>query len=208
MINNLLVIGGPISVGKSTLVNSINFNKVHELNDSDEIQMKLLEYTYNKGRVAPEVIEFYFLELRRIKYLEHAKDNKPWVLDRSIFESLIFAKEKMNSKSFQYFKKLWENQILNLIKEVGKPKLYLLLSMSWETFMNRLFKRGREVETNNFNENKKFFEEHIMEYEKHMISVFEKFKLNYKIIKTDNLNSDEVYDLAEEYIKEAYDEKG
>ena len=88
--------------------------------------------------------------------------------------------------------KLWEKEILDLIKEHGKPKIYVLLTMNWDTFKKRLFERGREVEVKNFQANKEFFKRHIKEYEEHMISVFKKFDINYVNIETDNQSAKEV----------------
>ena len=199
---NFIVVGGPISVGKSTLTKSLGMPQIDELDDNDKIQMLMLENTYKKGRVAPEVIEHYFLEIRRKKYKEYANTLQTHVFDRSIFESLWFAKGNMTRKSRNHFEKLWEAEIKELIEEVGKPKLYILLTMEWKTFMERIFSRGREVEVKNFVDNEDFFRRHIMEYENHMIEIFEKFDINYIKIKTDKLSHEEVNKIAMKKIKE------
>jgi len=66
---NLIVVGGPISAGKSTLVSALDFPQVPELNENDKLQDLMLEETYSSGRVSSDVIEFYFLikESRNIK---------------------------------------------------------------------------------------------------------------------------------------------
>ena len=203
MINNLIIVGGPISVGKSTLISSLHFSQVPEINENDRIQMLMLENTYNKGKVAPEVIEHYFLEVRKRKYMNYSQNSKTHILDRSIFESLWFSKENMNSQSFVYFKKLWTSEVQELISKFGKPKLYILLTMNWNTFKNRFFKRGRNVEIDNFQKNKEFFKKHINEYEKHMIKIFERFNINYVKISTDNLQIKKVVQASNEVIQEA-----
>ena len=192
MNNNLIVVGGPISVGKSTVVQTLPYIPVSELDDDNELQMILLEQTYDKGRVAPEVIESFFLINRSNKYKEFSKKTKAHVLDRSIFESLWFAKGNMNKKSFDHFETLWNAEINDLIKNYGKPKIYILLTMNWKTFKQRLFTRGRNVEIKNFKNNKVFFKKHINEYEKHMICVFEKFGIKYAKVHTDKMNQDQV----------------
>ena len=189
---NFIVVGGPISVGKSTLVSSLPFVQVPELDNDDEILMLLLENTYSKERVSAEVIETYFLELRKKKYSDFSNSLTTHVFDRSIFESLWFAKGNMSKKSFKHFEVLWEKEILDLIKTHGKPKMYILLTMNWETFKKRLFERGREVEVKNFQANEEFFKQHIKEYEQHMIEVFKKFDINYSNIETDNKNASSV----------------
>ena len=200
---NLIVVGGPISVGKSTLVASLSLPQINELDENDEIQMILLENTYKKGRVSPEVIENYFLQIRKNKYFDYSKKMETHVLDRSIFESLWFAKGNMSKKSFSHFEKLWKSEINELISVVGKPKLYILLTMTWDTFKERLFNRGREVEVMNFKENEDFFRKHIKEYEEHMIEVFKIFNINYVKISTDNLFPEQITKQANEKIKES-----
>ncbi len=189
---NLIIVGGPISVGKSTLVSSLPWPSVPELDNNDEIQKLLLENTYKKGRVHPAVIENHFLQLRRKKYEDYAFGITPSILDRSIFESLWFAKGNMKDKTFKHFKTLWSDTISDLIKEFGKPKIYILLTCSWDVFKERLFKRARQVEISNFSANEDFFKLHIKEYESHMIEIFEKFKINYLIINTDNMTPEEI----------------
>lgn len=200
---NLIVVGGPISVGKSTLVSSLGFPQINELDENDKVQMLFLENTYKKGRVAPEVIEHYFLQNRKQKYFEFSNTLQTHIFDRSIFESLWFAKGNMNSKSYKYFKKQWKSEIEDLIKTVGRPKLYILLTMNWNTFKERLFQRGREVEVINFNENEEFFKKHIEEYEEHMTEVFKMFDINYVKIPTDNVFPEQISRIALEKIKGA-----
>lgn len=199
---NVIVVGGPISVGKSTLVERLHFPIVQELEKGDELQEILLENTYKKGRVPAEVIEQYFLQLRKKRYEEYSQTLQTYVFDRSIFESLWFAKQNMSKKSYAHFEKLWEAEINDLIKSHGKPMLYILLTMNWDTFKNRLFARGRDVEVINFSANEEFFRLHVNEYEKHMIEVFNKFGLEYLKIDTDNLNADQVYEMAMKRIAE------
>lgn len=203
---NLFVVGGPISVGKSTLVDSLDFPQVPELDEGNKLQMILLENTYSKKRVAAEVIELFFLQTRIEKYKEFSNTLNTHILDRSIFESLWFAKENMDEKSFQYFKKLWIAEIKELIKNFGKPKLYILLTMDWETFKHRFFLRGRNVEVKNFESNETFFKKHIKEYEEHMKKIFIDFNINHAVINTDNMSAEEVKEQVENIIKGVIDE--
>ena len=203
---NLIVVGGPISVGKSTLVSSLPFPQVPEIDEDDKLQLMILEETYKKGRVSPEVIELYFLVERIKKYKKFSNTLTTHILDRSIFESLWFAKGNMNKKSYDRFYILWEKEIIDMINEFGKPKIYILLTMEWETFKERIFKRGRDVEVKNFNENEEFFKRHIVEYEEHMTEVFEKFNINYVKIATDKLSAEEVLDKTQQAIKEGANE--
>ncbi len=203
---NLIVVGGPISAGKSTLVSAIDFPQVPELNENDKLQDLMLEETYSSGRVSSDVIEFYFLIERIKKYKEFSNTITTHVLDRSIFESLWFAKGNISESGYKKFYKLWEKEVNGLIELHGKPKLYILLTMEWDTFKERIFLRGRDVEVKNFQENEEFFKMHIKEYELHMTEIFEKFGINYKKIKTDNSSPEEILKIANEYIKESENE--
>ena len=196
MTNKMIIVGGPISAGKSTLVNSLGFPKVPELDPNDSLQRIMLKYTYEKQRVSPEVIELFFLEKRWNIYRHFSKKNKTYILDRSIFESLWFAKENLCEKSYIHFKELWEKEVNELIKGYGKPKLYILLLLNWSNFKERISKRGRTVEINNFEKNKSFFKKHIKEYDEFMTTIFEKFEINYYKIDSNKNNTEEVNKMA------------
>ncbi len=72
--------------------------------------------------------------------------------------------------------------------------------MSWETFLKRIFERGRQVEIDNFYANEEYFKTLYNLYKDLFIKQAEKFNLEYKIIETDNLNEDEVFEKALEII--------
>ena len=199
---NLIVVGGPISVGKSTLVNSLGLPQVQELDKDDKLQALLLEMFYEKGRFSPELIELYFLQNRVKKYAEHSNLLQTHVLDRSILESLWFAKGTLTKRGYEHFENLWVKEVNRIFEEYGKPKLYILLTMNWETFKTRIFTRGRDVEVKNFYENEEYFKKHIIEYEEWMLNVFKKFDVNFIKIETDKLNADEVNEIALKYVKE------
>ena len=190
-----------LSAGKSTLVNSLGFPKAPELDPNDSLQKIMLKYTYEKQRVAPEVIELFFLEKRWNIYRHYSKKNKIYVLDRSIFESLWFAKENLNKRSYDHFKKLWEKELAELLKRYGKPQLYILLLLNWSNFKDRIFKRGRTVEINNFEKNKSFFKKHIKEYEEFMVKIFERFEINYYKIDANKNSIEEVHKMAREQVE-------
>lgn len=189
---NIVVIGGPISAGKSSLVQKLPYPKVYELDSKDPILMLLWEATYKKDRVAPETIEYYFLKIREKRYASFAKKSQLHIFDRSIFETIIFARKNLSEKSFKYFYRLWLTDIKSLIKKYGKPKLYILLKINWQTFQDRFFKRSNKVETKYFQANKAFFKSHVNEYVKLMEIILKKFKVNYIILDTNNLSIEQV----------------
>lgn len=199
---NIIVIGGPISAGKSSLTKKLPWPKVMELDHKDEILMLLWSATYKKDRVAPEVIEYYFLQLRKKRYETFASQDQLSIFDRSIFESIIFARKNLAPQSFKHFYKLWLSETKELIKKYGKPKLYILLEINWKTFQQRFFARGHKVETKYFDENKKFFKSHVEEYMQLMKNILKKFKIDFKIINTNNLVLEQVVDFVTKEINE------
>lgn len=190
--NNSIIIGGPIAVGKSTLASALPFPSIPELDENNKILDLILEGTYKKDRVSPEVIEFFFLEMRKQKYLQYSNTLTTHIFDRSILDSVWFAEQNMSKSQFKHFRTYWKNEVLDLFKEHGKPMLYILLTLDWDTFKERIYKRNRDVEIKNFLNNENFFQKHVKEYEKHIISILNEFEVSYIIIDTRNIDADEV----------------
>lgn len=203
---NLIVVGGPISVGKSTLVNSLGLPQVQELDQDDKLQTLLLEMLYKKERMSPELIELYFLNDRLKKYRDFSALLQTHVLDRSILESLWFARGTLSPRGYELFARLWEKEVKDLFEEYGKPKLYILLTMNWDTFRKRIFARDREVEVKNFRENEEYFRKHIKEYEEWMENIYKKFDVNFIKIHTDELNAEQVREIALKEVKKVLEE--
>lgn len=194
---NCIIIGGPIAVGKSSLVESLPFMGVQELYYEDELQSILLKKLYEGDKVAAELLQFDMMLSRFEKYKSLANKNKLHVFDRSIFEDSIFAKFFLKNKaSKNYYQAIWKDKINELIKNIGKPKLYIYLDCSWLTFKKRLFKRSRSIETNYFKENELYFKKLLRAYKQHMLLMFKKYKLNYLLINTNNKSIQKVQEIV------------
>ncbi|MCR8612878.1 MAG: deoxynucleoside kinase [Mycoplasma sp.] len=201
-LNNLIIIGGQISAGKSTLIEKLELPFVPELDENNPIQKLILKATYTKYNLAPIIVEMYFLKIREKYYKKHAANKTTTLLDRSIFESLWFAKKNLPESDKKFFRNYWQENVESLVKEFGKPKLYLLLVCDWDTFKKRIHKRSRKIEIENFNKNATFFQEHILNYQKDIKKILDKFEINYKVIDTSNMNEEEVYEVSKKYIDE------
>ena len=149
---NCIVIGGMISTGKSTIVERLakNFNFIpyYELpNDKNNLMYILLDRMYQRVEVAPSVCQLQFLLYRFSCYRNGLTSNKDTikVFDRSIFEDRLFAFFNMLDQPnvFEYYEKLWRDKVNELLYVVGVPKLHVILSLDWESFKERLFKRNR-----------------------------------------------------------------
>lgn len=193
MKNNSIIIGGPIAVGKSTLASSLPFPSIPELDENNKILDLILEGTYNKDRISAEVIETFFLEMRKQKYILYANTLTMHIFDRSILDSIWFAEQNMTPKQFKHFRAFWKAEVHDLFVEYGKPLLYVLLTLDWDTFKERIYKRNRDVEIKNFLNNAKFFQKHVKEYEKHIISILNEFDVPFIVIDTKMMNPEEVH---------------
>lgn len=201
-IANFIVVGGPIAVGKSTLVNGLGFPVVTELDGQDELQEILLENTYSRERVPGEIIEMFFLEKRKQKYMKYSNTLVTHVFDRSIIESYWFAKEKLSEQSFKHFEQLFNAEVEELFASMGKPKLYIFLTYNWDIFYERLMKRNRGQEIRNFETNIEFFKHHVESYAPNMVKMMEKYGMNYRVIDTTHMTIDEVLAKAKSYVDE------
>ena len=160
---NIIAIGGMIAAGKTTLVDELskklNCDVLYELDDQDEIQKALLKGLYEKQDIAPSVFQLYFF-LRRFENYKKAANNKECVIvDRTVFEDRLFAHQNMSADpiTFTFYDNMWRDKINELVYSIGLPRLYVIIKIDWDTFKERLFKRDRKVETDNFEQNKQYF---------------------------------------------------
>lgn len=197
-LSNSIVVGGPIAVGKSTLVGALPFIAVQELETNDELQTILLRKMYEQDPIAPQIFQLDILLTRFDKYKNLANSEKMHVFDRSIFEDIFFAKKLLdkNPNVWEYYRSIWMDKVDEVVEEIGLPKLYILLTCTFETFTQRAFDRSRKAEIDNFEKNKAYFQEMIADYEKFMVEMFKIYGINYIIIPTDNMSKLEVIDFA------------
>jgi len=202
--SNSIVVGGPIAVGKSTLVASLPFIPVQELNENDELSNLLLSKMYEGDMIAAQVFQLDLLLARFDKYKSMANDKNMHVFDRSIFEDRFFAKKLLTNYQniWNYYDAIWHDKVEEMIDEVGLPKLYIYLQADWDTFKERVFKRGREAEIKNFEKNEEYFRNLIVEYPKLMNELFNKYNIPHVIIETKNKNRQEVYEEVMSILKE------
>ncbi len=161
--NKTIAIGGMIAAGKTTLSDAlskaIKAQVFYEINDDDKTQMILLNDLYERKPDAGTVFQIYQL-LKRINQYEYAANlNEPIILDRVFFEDRLFAHENMldNIVNYCHYDIFWEAKADEIIDKVGLPQLYVILKISWDTFKQRIFERGRKSEIDNFSLNEKYF---------------------------------------------------
>lgn len=189
-ISNSIVIGGMIAFGKSTLASkiheSIEDSKiVYELNDEDQLMHLLLEKMYERknNTLYGSVFQLYFILNRFDNYKNSCNGKNLTIFDRSIFEDWLFAHENIVRPSvFSYYDSLWKDVANELIYQYGVPKLYVILSGNWSLFKERLFKRDRKIEIDNFEKNRTYFKKLLEIYEDYMINVCKDFGIDYIVV--------------------------
>ena len=200
---NLIVVGGPVAVGKSTLVASLGHPYVDELIEGNIVQEEILKGTYSGDRVSTEVVQLFFAKRREQMWKKFAFADELHVLDRSIFETEIFAKARFKNGRYDLFEEYLDKTIKFLLKEYGFPKKYIVLTCSWEVFKERIFTRNRKVEIDSFKQNEEFWKQHIQTYEKIMGEIFDKYNIDAAFIDTDNMNQEQVKEATNRILKEA-----
>lgn len=188
LLSNIIAVGGMIAAGKTTLVEDMakifDCEILYELDDSDEIQKALLKGLYEKQDIAPSVFQLYFFLKRFENYKKAANKGNMVIVDRTVFEDRLFAHQNMSSDpiTFTFYDNMWYNKINELIYSVGLPKLYVIIDISWETFLKRLFQRDRKVEVDNFKDNEQYFKNLNEIYVSFLTKTCETFGIEYLVI--------------------------
>lgn len=202
---NTIIVGGPVAVGKSTLVRNLKLPAVQELDDSDKMQGALLKGMMEGDGISAYLFQFDML-LNRVRiYKQRVETGLLHVFDRSILEDKLFAFNRFGDEPaiWGYYSKIWEEEVENMLK-IGFPKLYIVLTCSWETFKERVYKRDRKSEIDNFEKNKEIFKYQINNYQKFMEEIFTEYDIPHVFMNTDEMDEDQVLATA----KDLLDKKG
>lgn len=194
-VSNIIAVGGMIAAGKTTLVEALSkelsCDILYELDDNDEIQNALLKGLYEKQDIAPSVFQLYFFLRRFENYKKASKKNELVIVDRTVFEDRLFAHQNMSADpiTFTFYDNMWRDKINELVYSIGLPKLYIIIDIDWKTFMERLFKRDRKVEVDNFKQNEDYFKNLNNMYVDFLSQTCQTFGIDYIILdaKLDNV---------------------
>ncbi|MDF3555561.1 deoxynucleoside kinase [Bacillus cereus] len=165
----VITVAGMISAGKSTLTELIG-EKYNSLAKYEQIP-EILSKWYGDARVVtdgeriPFLTQLTFLNSRMNMLRECMTDERSGfaVLDRSIYEDKLFAQIAwedggISDSEWQVYCDLLDTMWaeLNMIPKKA-PDLTVYIRISFETFMERLLKRGRAIEVDNLEANKGYF---------------------------------------------------
>ncbi len=190
---NSIIIGGPVAVGKSTLVKNLKLPSVQELDPNDQLQSALLKGMMEVDGISGYLFQFDMLINRNRIYQQRIETGLLHVFDRSIFEDKLFAFNRFGNEEaiWDYYSKIWEEEVDKMLS-LGVPKIYIILTCSWETFKDRVYKRSRPSETANFEKNREIFKYQIQNYQNFMQEIFTEYEIPNVFINTDDLNEEQV----------------
>ncbi|MFV2050903.1 deoxynucleoside kinase [Metabacillus litoralis] len=141
-----ITVEGPIGVGKTSLSKAIaDYYQFHLLKEIVE-ENPFLGKFYADIEEWSFQTEMFFL-CNRYKQLEDIdkkflQAGKPVVADYHIYKNLIFAKRTLKNEQYDKYLKIYDI----LTDGMPKPNIIIYLSASLDTLLNRIAKRGREIE--------------------------------------------------------------
>lgn len=195
---NSIAIGGMIGAGKSTLTRALGerlkADVIYELNEKDELQNILLKRLYEGDETAAIAFQVYFFCARFVNYKKGVQNSKLSIFDRTIFEDRLFAHQNMTADPimFGFYDSMWHEKTKELIYSVGVPKLYIILDLEWDEFKDRIHKRGRASEIENFSANEPYFKSLHKVYVHYLEKTCQVYGINYLIISSQKSTQEQV----------------
>ncbi|MFC0189238.1 deoxynucleoside kinase [Fictibacillus aquaticus] len=180
---------GMIGTGKTTYAEIISEALNSEVFYESVVDNPILPDYYENPKRWAFPLQIYFLNTR-FKTIRQARQNHDNVLDRSLYEDLIFARlnhesENMTSLEFETYSDLLET-MMNEIDKMPKqrPDLLIYLDSDLDTVLSRIQQRGRSYEqVDNHPELLNYYEtlhnkykEWIREYDKTPVLILESNK--------------------------------
>jgi deoxyadenosine kinase len=165
----VIVLSGPIGAGKSSLTSILakhlgSTAYYEEVNDNPVLPLyykDMKRYTF--------LLNTYFLN-RRLAEINEAAANHNDVLDRSIYEDLLFFNMNVDSgvadpTEYQIYHDLMDNMMEDVPGTPRKkPDLLIYIHVSLETMLKRIGKRGREYEQLDTDPSLKEYYENLLRY--------------------------------------------
>lgn len=143
-----IAVEGPIGIGKTSLAKKIStsfdFHLLEEIVDENP----LLDKFYENISEWSFQTEMFFL-CNRYKQMEETENNflkkdKPVVADYHIAKNMIFARRTLNDVQLEKYEQIYRI----LTKDMPLPNMIIYITGSLETLLERINKRGREMEKN------------------------------------------------------------
>jgi deoxyadenosine/deoxycytidine kinase len=193
-------VGGMIASGKSTLVDTLsqklNLQKMDEYDKNDEVFNTLLKWLYEGKQDVEMLLQIYFLH----KHWKTQKQMKgDLIVDRHIIEHWLFAQINLSNKPEVL--NMYNGLFHQYMNSIDHPDLYIILDMDWDTFKERIMKRGREQEIENFGQNEDYFKFLMDDYVRKLVAQCEIYDIRYIVLDTSGRTQEEIAKASEEIIK-------
>lgn len=191
-----IAVGGMIASGKSTLVKRLSeelkLPTLEEFRKDDEVFNTLLKWLYEGKQDVEMLLQVYFLHKH---YMAQTDVGDDIIVDRHIIEHWLFAQANLKDKPevLNMYNGLY-HQYMNSVKH---PDLYIILDMDWDTFNERIMKRGREQEVENFSRNENYFRYLMDNYVTKLSAQCMIYDIPFTVVDTSGMSED---DVAEEVL--------
>jgi deoxyadenosine/deoxycytidine kinase len=192
-------VGGMIASGKSTLVKrlgeALSLPVMEEFEKDDEVFNTLLKWLYEKKDNVEMLLQIYFIHNH---WLNQQKYKNNFIVDRDLIEHWLFAYH--NLRNMPTIMNMYNGVFHSYMNQIKHPDLYIILDVNWDNFKDRVLKRGREQEIENFELNQSYFQSLIGDYTKKIVSQCSVYGIPYHVIDTNHKSEDDVLNEALEAI--------
>jgi deoxyadenosine/deoxycytidine kinase len=192
-----IAVGGMIASGKTTLIHKLSEALPHymvlsEYRKDDPLFDELLRLTYEGVEDAGLLLQIYFIQKHWKSQQEHARV-KNLIMDRHLIEHWLFSHNRLNDPViWQAYNTIFQNFMMTS----PTIDLYLILDVDWETFKERIYRRNRAAEIENFEQNEKYFYDLLSSYTEKLVAQCIIYDIPYEVINTSGLQEHEVFDLV------------
>mgnify|MGYP000028726606 CR=1 FL=1 len=198
-----LAVGGMIASGKSTLVRQLaeeySYDMMDEFSADDEVFNTLLGWLYEGKPDVEMLLQTYFLYKHYTTQLKFPDDV---VVDRHIIEHWLFAQENLKEKPT--VKNMYNGMFHQFMNHVTQPDLYIILDLDWDTFMERIKKRGRKQEIDNLDDNEKYFRQLLVMYKDKLEAQCKIYDIPYVVVDTTYLDDGKVLGIVKKKIEDFF----
>lgn len=194
-----IAVGGMIASGKSTLVKQLaekyKISQMIEFEQDDDVFNTLLQWLYEGKENVEMLLQIYFLHKHWLAQMEF---NDDVIVDRHIIEHWLFAQINLSSKPKVL--NMYNGLFHQYMNDVSHPDLYIILDVDWKSFEDRIMRRGRQQEIDNFENNKEYFNALIKNYVKKLVAQCDIYEIPYVVINTNNLTEKKVLEISSKHV--------
>jgi len=195
-----IAVGGMIASGKSTLVKNMaeywKMPVLQEFDPNDKVFSTLLGWLYEGKENVEMLLQIYFLHK---SYTAQLKSGHNVIVDRHIIEHWLFA--QTNLAKYPEILNMYNGLFHQYMNSIDHPDFYLILDMDWDTFKERIMKRGRVQEIENFGRNEEYFKKLMTDYVEKLVAQCVIYDIPFYVLDTEGLDENEVSSMAVQVIE-------